>query len=71
MGVHVDKLTDIPFYGWIALAVIIFSQSIFLFTDARKRTPHYWIWGIWGLTTTPVPFILYMIFVRKIFKRKE
>ncbi|MCX8131915.1 MAG: sigmaY antisigma factor component [Clostridia bacterium] len=68
-GLHGTQEISLP--GWIALAVILFTQSIWLFTDGQKRSAKYWFWGIWGLTTFPMPTILYLIFVRRIFKKKE
>lgn len=53
----------------ILVAVILLSQSIYLFLDARKRNYNYWLWGIVGLIQAPMPTLFYLIFVRKIFRR--
>lgn len=71
MNMRTNHTTDIPWYGWLAVIVIVFTQGIWLFTDARKRNARYWFWGIWGLTTFPMPTLLYLIFVRKVFARKK
>jgi hypothetical protein len=55
----------------LLVAIILLSQSIFLFLDARKRSHNYWLWGIVGLIQAPMPVLFYLIFVRKIFARKE
>jgi hypothetical protein len=55
----------------VLVAIILLSQSIFLFLDARKRSHNYWLWGIVGLIQAPMPVLFYLIFVRKIFARKE
>ncbi|RIW30900.1 sigmaY antisigma factor component [Bacillus salacetis] len=55
----------------LLLAPILLTQSLFLFTDARKRGHKYWFWGIWGLIQSPLPIIFYFIFARKIFRKKE
>jgi hypothetical protein len=52
----------------IVVAAILLSQSIFLFTDARKHGHNYWLWGILGLIQAPFPMLVYLIFARKIFK---
>ncbi|NHM31784.1 sigma-Y antisigma factor component [Neobacillus terrae] len=55
----------------VLVAIILLSQSIFLFLDARKRSYNYWLWGIVGLIQAPMPVLFYLIFVRKIFTRKD
>ncbi|HJV30822.1 MAG TPA: sigma-Y antisigma factor component [Bacillales bacterium] len=54
----------------ILVAAILLSQSLYLFLDARKRSHNYWLWGIVGLIQAPMPTLFYLIFVRKIFKKK-
>jgi hypothetical protein len=52
------------------VALILLSQSIFLFTNARKHGHNYWLWGILGLIQAPMPLLFYLLFVRKIWQRK-
>jgi hypothetical protein len=52
------------------VAVILLSQSIFLFTNARKNGHNYWLWGILGLIQAPMPLLIYLVFARRIFQRK-
>lgn len=53
----------------IAIAVpILLTQSIYLFIDARKREHYPWLWGIWGLIQAPMPLIVYLLVVRKIYR---
>jgi hypothetical protein len=54
----------------ILVAAILLSQSLYLFLDARKQNHNYWLWGIVGLIQAPMPTLFYLIFVRKIFKKK-
>ncbi|MEH7180779.1 sigma-Y antisigma factor component [Neobacillus vireti] len=54
----------------ILIAGILLLQSIFLFLDARKRNHNYWLWGIVGLIQAPMPTLFYLLFVRKIFRKK-
>lgn len=56
---------------WILLAVLLLSQSLWLFRDAQKRGANPWFWGFWGLLSFPSPLILYLIFVRKVFHREK
>ncbi|MBY0123108.1 sigma-Y antisigma factor component [Bacillus sp. S/N-304-OC-R1] len=55
----------------VLVAVILISQSTFLFINARKHGHNYWLWGILGLIQAPSPTIFYLIFVRKIWKKKK
>lgn len=55
----------------ILVILILLAQSFFLFWDARKRNYNYWLWGIVGLIQAPMPTLFYLIFVRKIFKKKR
>ncbi|WHY01991.1 sigma-Y antisigma factor component [Neobacillus sp. DY30] len=54
----------------IFVAAVLLVQSIFLFLDARKRNHNYWLWGIVGLIQAPMPTLFYLIFVRKIFRKR-
>jgi hypothetical protein len=54
-----------------AVVVILLMQSIFLFTNARKHGHNYWLWGILGLIQAPMPLLFYLLFVRKIWRRKS
>ncbi|MHA6480502.1 sigmaY antisigma factor component [Paenibacillus sp. strain BS8-2] len=50
---------------WSLLAVMLITQSTWLFIDARKRGSSYWFWGLWGLIQCPLPSITYWLFVRR------
>jgi len=63
--------TALPLYQWIILGILLLTQSIWLFRDAQKRKSVPWLWGIWGLTSVPTPLVVYLIAVRKIFKKKK
>ncbi|MFJ5760009.1 sigma-Y antisigma factor component [Neobacillus sp. NPDC093182] len=54
----------------IIVAAVLLLQSIFLFLDARKRNHNYWLWGIVGLIQAPMPTLFYLLFVRKIFRKR-
>jgi len=65
------SLSDLPLYFWFALAVCLFSQSLFLFLNARKRDAYPWFWGVCGLISFPLPTLLYLILIVKIFRRRR
>lgn len=50
---------------WIALAIVMLTQSTWLFLDARRHSRYPWFWGIWGLIQCPLPLVLYLLIVRK------
>lgn len=64
--VHMDTL---PWWGWLLVAAILFSQSTWLFLDARKRGSNCWFWGIWGIIQAPGPLIVYLLVVRNVHRR--
>ncbi len=51
------------------LGVILISQSVFLFLNARKYGHNYWLWGVIGLIQAPMPTLFYFLFARKIWKK--
>ncbi|MBP1964036.1 sigmaY antisigma factor component [Paenibacillus aceris] len=57
----------LPLWAWIGIALVMLTQSTWLFIDARRRSARYpWFWGIWGIIQAPLPFIVYLFAVRKI-----
>lgn len=54
----------------ILLAIILFTQGFWIFTDAKKRgEKYYWLWGIFGLLNVPSNLIIYLIVTRIIIDR--
>jgi len=66
-----QEFQKLPGYAWIAIAAVVLTQGVWLFVDARKHSRVPWFWGIWGLISFPLPSILYLIFVRKIFHSRR
>ncbi|WP_442599033.1 sigma-Y antisigma factor component [Neobacillus sp. D3-1R] len=52
------------------VVIILLSQSLFLFINAKKNQHNYWLWGILGLIQAPFPTIVYLIFVRKVWQKR-
>ncbi|MFE8700176.1 sigma-Y antisigma factor component [Cytobacillus sp. FJAT-54145] len=67
MKMNVNEEISMPLL--ILVGIILLTQSIFLFTDARRNGHNYWLWGIIGLIQAPMPTIFYLAFVRKIWKK--
>nr|WP_223068737.1 transcriptional regulator [Paenibacillus caui] len=55
----------------VCVAPLLLAQSIFLFTDARKKGAYAWFWGIWGLLHVPTPTIFYFLFVVLPYRKKR
>lgn len=55
----------------IIVAIILLSQSLFLFLNAKKYQHNHWLWGILGLIQAPFPTIVYLIFVRKVWQKSK
>lgn len=54
---------------YIPLAVLLFSQALWIFFDARKRGENPWLWGLLGLLNVPSSLIVYLLVTRG--KRKK
>ncbi|MDQ0153718.1 sigma-Y antisigma factor component [Robertmurraya andreesenii] len=66
-----EATKELPLPALIAIGVILLTQSIFLFINARKNGHNYWLWGILGIIQAPMPTLFYLLFARKIWKRKK
>jgi hypothetical protein len=66
-----DSPIILPLYLWILLGAVLLAQSIWLFRDAQKHSAYPWLWGLWGLIKFPTPLVVYLIVVRKIFKKRK
>lgn len=65
-----NTLSSLPLWLCVLIALILICQGSWMFWDARKRGHNAWLWGFLGLTQFPMYLIIYLIFVRKIVKRK-
>lgn len=54
---------ELPWYGWVALVLLLATQGTWLFLDARRRGARAWLWGCWGLIQFPMPILFYWWFV--------
>lgn len=67
---NAPQLDDLPLVAWIGLALLMLTQSVWLFLDARKRDRFPWLWGLWGLIQFPLPTLVYVWIVIKPFRKK-
>lgn len=65
---HISQ-EHLPWPLYLLVAVILLTQGIWLFIDARKHSSHPWFWGLWGLIQAPVPTLVYLLVVRKVWRR--
>ncbi|WP_273851861.1 transcriptional regulator [Guptibacillus spartinae] len=52
------------------LILLLLTQSLLLFVDAKKKGSYPWLWGIWGLIQLPMPTLFYLLFVVWPYKRR-
>lgn len=52
-------VTQLAWWQWALLAVVLLGQGIFIFQDAQKRGAKAWLWGLYGLTSMPTALIVY------------
>lgn len=53
----------------VTIAILLFSQGLWMFYDAGKRSEPKWLWGFLGLIHFPSSLIIYLIVTRKYTKK--
>ncbi len=65
-----DAIQPYPIWSLALLFILLLAQGLILFFDGRRHgIRFYWLWALWGLTTCPMPSILYWFLVRQKHKR--
>lgn len=68
------KSDHLPLWGWILVGLTLLIQATWIFLDARSRGKKpwlAWLWGFWGLTSFPLPSIVYLIAVIGLDRRRR
>ena len=61
-----DGAATLTLWQLLLVLALLVLQGFFLFFDGRRRGVRgYWLWALWGLTTCPVPFLLYWFLARR------
>lgn len=63
--------SQLPIWAWLLLAILMLSQSTWIFRDAQKRGVFPWFWGLWGLIQCPTPLVVYYFVVIRRHKKKK
>ncbi len=64
-------MTNLELYILVPILILLLlTQSMLLFVDAKKKGSHPWLWGIWGLIQLPMPTLFYLLFVVWPYKRR-
>ena len=53
---------------WLAyplIAILLLTQALWIFHDARKRGENAWLWGLLGLLNVPSSLIVYLLVTRR------
>lgn len=58
-----DRLQEIPLWGWVLLLTLLLGQAVYMFNDARKRGLNAWAWGAFGLLNVPSSLIVYRLVI--------
>lgn len=68
-----NDLREAPVWVLILGAILIITQGSWLFINARRRGlgKMAWFWGIWGLTSMPLPLLLYCFIVIRPFRKQS
>jgi len=65
------KTDSLPLWVWLLIALTVLTQGICMFLDARRRGGRAWLWGLWGLTSFPLPSVVYSIVIWLDSRRKK
>ena len=64
-------MTNLELYVFVPILILLLlTQSMLLFVDAKKKGSYPWLWGIWGLIQLPMPTLFYLLFVVWPYKRR-
>jgi hypothetical protein len=64
-------MTNLELYVFVPILILLLlTQSMLLFVDAKKKGSYPWLWGIWGLIQIPMPTLFYLLFVVWPYKRR-
>ncbi|MFK3959997.1 transcriptional regulator [Guptibacillus hwajinpoensis] len=64
-------MTNLELYVFVPILILLLlTQSMLLFIDAKKKGSYPWVWGIWGLIQLPMPTLFYLLFVVWPYKRR-
>ena len=58
-------MKSMEWWGYLLLAILLFSQALWIFVDARKRGENAWLWGLLGLLNVPSSLIIYLLVTRR------
>lgn len=62
-----NYLNDLPIWLLVIIisliAILLFTQALWLFRNAQKRGIFPWLWGLWGLIHFPMPLIFFYFFI--------
>ncbi|KGE20942.1 DUF5652 family protein [Paenibacillus wynnii] len=58
-----NELREIPIVFIFLIVLAAMLQGTCLFRNARKRGKRAWFWGLWGVTTIPMPSVVYLLVV--------
>ncbi|HBR29676.1 MAG TPA: sigmaY antisigma factor component [Firmicutes bacterium] len=58
-------MKSMEWWVYLLLAILLFSQALWIFVDARKRGENAWLWGLLGLLNVPSSLIIYLLVTRR------
>ncbi|NLY90340.1 MAG: sigmaY antisigma factor component [Firmicutes bacterium] len=58
-------MDTIAWWGYRLLAVLVLTQALWIFHDARKRGENAWLWGLLGLLNVPSSLLVYLLVTRR------
>lgn len=66
-----QPVTTLPWYLWLLLFTLLFTQAILVFRDAQKQGYNKWFWGFFCLLNVPSNGLVYWLVTRYWPKRRK
>lgn len=58
-------MKTLVWWAYLLIAVLLLTQALWIFHDARKRGKNAWLWGLLGLLNVPSSLIVYLLVTRR------
>lgn len=58
-------MKTLVWWAYPLIALLLLTQSLWIFHDARKRGENAWLWGLLGLLNIPSSLLVYLLVTRR------
>ncbi|GGC99219.1 hypothetical protein GCM10011389_03080 [Pontibacillus salipaludis] len=62
---------EVPILVWCLIALLLVSQSTFLFVQAKKIGKAPWFWALIGLVQVPMPTVAFFVMKKLLWEKRK